>query len=70
MNNQLLERYQNRLRRADKNSVERTGRRLDESKKYQMAQILSNVSNYVDGRIKLNEALDNSIGTQTKDIGK
>lgn len=69
MKNQLLERYQNRLARADRASVKRTGSRLDEGKAFFMAQILRNVSDYIDGRGRLNEALDNSIGTQTKDVG-
>lgn len=68
--NQLYERFQNRLARADRAAMTRTGAKLDESKKLMTAKVFKNVSEWIDTRAKLNEALDNSIGTQTRDIGR
>lgn len=67
----LTERWNRRLTSADSEYKSRTGRTLNESKKLMTAQLLENAQKYMNfyasGRI--NEALDNSIGTQTADIG-
>lgn len=66
----LTERWNRRLTSSDNEYKARTGRTLTESKKIMTAQLLENAQKYMNfyatGRI--NEALDNSIGTQTADI--
>lgn len=68
----LTERWNRRLNSADNEYKSRTGRTLTESKKLMTAQLLENVQKYMNfyasGRI--NEALDNSIGTQTADLAR
>lgn len=59
----LLEKYAPRLNMADRKYKEITGNNLSESKKLVTAVCLENVSR------RLTEALDNSVGTQTRDIG-
>ena len=68
----ITERWNRRLASSDNEYKARTGRTLTESKKIMTAQLLENAQKYMNfyatGRI--NEALDNSIGTQTADIGR
>ena len=60
----LLETYKNRLAVADKvYSGTHGGKRLPESKKIATAKLLENVNRF------LNEAFDNSVGTQRSDLG-
>lgn len=66
----LTERWNRRLSTANSEYQSRTGKTLSEFKKYMTAQLLENAQKYMNyyasGRI--NEALDNSIGTQTADL--
>lgn len=65
----LVEKYQNRLTRANNEYRARTGRPLTESKKMLTAQVLENAAQFMNYKMKLHEALDNSVGVQTADIG-
>jgi len=66
----LLEKYQNRLTRANNEYKSRTGRQLTESKKMMTAAILENTAAFLNFKARqMNEALDNSVGVQTTDIG-
>ena len=65
-----MEKYQNRLTRANNQYKARTGRQLTESKKMMTAAILENTASFLNFKARqLNEALDNSVGVQTTDIG-
>ncbi len=64
-----MEKYQNRLTRANNQYKARTGRQLTESKKMMTAAILENTASFLNFKARqLNEALDNSIGTQSTDV--
>ena len=66
----LLEKYTNRLTRANNEYKARTGRQLTESKKMLTAAVLENTAKFMNFRMnRMTEALDNSMGVQTSDIG-
>lgn len=68
----LVERWSRRLGAADNEFKSRTGRSLTESKKMMTAKVLENTAKFMNFRAngsRLGEALDNSIGVQTADIG-
>lgn len=63
----LLEKYQNRLARANNEYKARTGRQLTEAKKLFTARTMENTAAFMNNR--LHEALDNSVGVQSADLG-
>lgn len=66
----LLEKYTNRLTRANNEYKARTGRQLTESKKMLTAAVLENTAKFMNFRMnRMTEALDNSMGVQTSDVG-
>lgn len=66
----LVEKYTNRLTRSNNEYQARTGRNLTESKKILTAALLENTAKFMNFRMgRMTEALDNSVGVQTSDIG-
>lgn len=64
MANPLFESYKNRIAVAEKLHMQsHSGSRMDENKKLVLAHVLDNTSKF------LNEAFENSVGTQRSDMG-
>lgn len=67
----LVEKYTNRLTRANNEYKARTGRQLTEGKKILTAAVLENTAKFMNFRMnRMTEALDNSMGVQTSDVGQ